>query len=241
MQSYFITGTDTGAGKTALTATLLACMRRKGLNAAPMKPVQTGCTKQDKALRAPDLDLCLRLADLSIKDATYHHMAPYLFEPACSPHLAAREAKLPVQIDLILEAYRKLARKYDPILVEGAGGVLVPLNEERTMLDLMVALNLPVIVAARPGLGTINHTLLTLQCLRKAKRTITGVVFVETQPTPSGLIEKNNRAVIAQLGKVRVLGTLPHAPDLETAKSLPDALFTPGDRILDKVTAPASA
>ncbi len=235
MQSYFITGTDTGVGKTALTATLLACMRRQGLNAAPMKPVQTGCTKQNRALRAPDLDLCLRLAELDTNDATYHHMAPYLFEPACSPHLAAREARLPIQIDLILEAYRKLVRKYDPILVEGAGGVLVPLDETRTMLDLMLALDLPILIAARPGLGTINHTLLTLQCLRKAKLTVAGVAFVESAPSERGAIETDNPETIAKFGKTPILGTLPHTPNLETATTLPDPLAKAGDSILERL------
>jgi dethiobiotin synthetase len=209
-EGLFITGTDTGVGKTALAAALLATIREDGINAAPMKPVQTGCTERNGTLQAPDLDLCLRLAGLSPSPPEYELMCPYRFAPACSPHLAAAEAGVAISRRSIRDAFAALRQRYPFVVAEGAGGVRVPISDRHSMLDLMTDLALPVVIASRPGLGTLNHTLLTLDAMRNAGCSVAGVVLVETEPTHWGAIETDNRRSIEAFGRVPVLGVLPY-------------------------------
>lgn len=208
-RGLFITGTDTGVGKTAVTAALLMLLRQRGVDAVPMKPIQTGCLKRGGELVAPDLDCCLRAIHLTPTVEEAEWMCPYRFIPACSPHLAARIDRRPIQMRSLTAAFRQLAGRHDFVIAEGAGGVLVPLDERRTMLDLMRALDLPVLVVARPGLGTLNHTLLTLAALRAAGLKLAGVVVVATERGRRGRIERDNLASIARLGRVPVVGRLP--------------------------------
>ncbi|MBI2438930.1 MAG: dethiobiotin synthase [Lentisphaerae bacterium] len=212
----FVTGTDTAVGKTVVSAALLAFLRARGMDAVPMKPVQTGAIRRNGAWRAPDLDFSLALTGVKPDAQEYAHMAPCCFAKACSPHLAGAIARRPIRIKTIVKSLRVLCRRHPLVIAEGAGGVLVPLNERESMLDLMRALALPVVVVARPGLGTINHTLLTLQSLRRARLSILGVVFNATRPGRSGYIESDNISTIARLGAVRVLGELPFMPNLAT-------------------------
>jgi dethiobiotin synthetase len=215
MNGFFITGTDTGVGKTALSALLLAELRRRGISAAPMKPVQTGCEVPGSEFRVPDLDYSLSMAGMTVPEEARSLMSPYRFEPACSPHLAAELAGTEIEISAIVNAAQKLASEYDRLIIEGAGGVLVPLNRRELMLDLMVKLDLPVILAARPGLGTINHTLLSIRALKAAGLEIAGIVFIASEEGEPGLIEEDNAVTIEQLEAVPVLGTIPFCPQLQ--------------------------
>lgn len=211
-QGVFITGTDTGVGKTCVAAQLLADLRAMGHNVAPMKPVQTGCHVRKGVLFAPDLATSLKAGGLKISSAQRADMAPYCFRMACSPHLAARLAGVRISLKRIEEAYRRLSRSYEGIIVEGAGGILVPLNEKETMLDLMIRLNLPVLLVARAGLGTLNHTLLSLTFLRSAGLPVLGVVLNQVSPGRWGRIEADNRLTIERLGGVRVLTCIRYSP-----------------------------
>ena len=212
---YFITGTDTDVGKTIVTAALLSKFLNAGIDAVPMKPVQTGCpTHANGRFGNLDLDLCFQLAGFTPRPEEQELMGPYKFGPACSPHLAARLAGVKIDLQQICEAAAQLAARHQKVLIEGAGGVLVPINEQETMLDLMRKLELPVIVASRPGLGTINHTLLTLSELRRGGLDIEGVVFCETYPTEWGAIERDNWKTIERLGETKILGYVPYLPNL---------------------------
>lgn len=230
MNGFFITGTDTGVGKTALSALLLAELRRRGINAAPMKPVQTGC-----ASGASDLDYSLSMADLKITEERRALMSPYLFEPACSPHLAAELAGTEIEIARIVSAAQELAAGYERLIVEGAGGVLVPINRWETLLDLMQALGLPVLLAARPGLGTLNHTLLSLRALKSAGISVAGVVLIAGEPGEPGFIEADNAATLEQLGGVAVLGTIPYCPQLRDPAPAYSALPAPVAAAVEKI------
>ena len=236
-EGLFITGTDTDVGKTVLTSCLLAAMRHRGVNAVPMKPIQTGCEQIDGRLRAPDLDFCLRAAGMTGDIAPYDSMCPYRFVPACSPHLAARQAGTPIDTDRITSEFESLRRQFEIILVEGAGGILVPLGEETMTIDLVKQLDLRVVVATRPGLGTLNHTLLTLFYLREHGARIAGVVFMETKPTTWGDIECDNRATIESLGRVPILGTVPYLHDLDPFSPPAKNLVSAGNAILDALEA----
>ncbi len=213
MKGLFITGTDTDIGKTALSAVLLAELRRRTINAAPMKPVQTGCEGG-----VPDLDYSLAMASMMVDSKTYANMAPYTFEPACSPHLASEMAGIEIDIAEIVIAARTLASEYEFVIAEGAGGIMVPLNRREMMLDLMQALKFPILIAARPGLGSINHTLLSIRALRSDGLDIAGVVFVASTDAKPGFIEEDNANTIEQLGKVPILGTIPYCTALQSPK-----------------------
>ena len=214
IRGLFITGTDTGVGKTVVAAGVLRRLRAAGLDAVPMKPVQTGAAAGPDGPRAPDLDFCLRAAGLSAGADEYARMCPYLYEPACSPHLAGRLAGRDVRIDHIVTAAEALAADHDAVVVEGAGGVLVPIDERRTLLDLMGELALPVLLVARGGLGTINHTLLSLRAIRSAGLTVAGVVINDAGPCEDDFIRRDNARAIEQFGEVEVLGDIPFAPEM---------------------------
>ncbi len=216
----FVTGTDTGVGKTMVCAALTAQWRVEGVDAVPMKPIQTGCVEQDGQLHAPDLDDVLRAAGLQPPLQECSWMAPYRFVPPCSPHLAAQQAGEELSLPHIVACFHQLAARHRVVLVEGAGGVLVPLGQGRTMLDLMLALQLPVLLVARPGLGTINHTLLSLRELRRAGLQPLGVVFNETTPTCRGAIETDNPRIIAELAAPLRTWQLPFTPDARTLAGL---------------------
>lgn len=214
---FFVTGTDTGVGKTVVSAAILSVLRAGGLDAVPMKPVQTGCAGSGDRLTAPDLAFCLAKAGVRPRAGEMADMAPYRFRPACSPHLAAELARVTIRAARIRSAFRRLAWTHEAVVVEGAGGTLVPISPRATMLDVMAALGLPVIVVARPSLGTINHTLLTLNELRRSGRAVAAVVVCASRAEPAGRIERDNLRTIARVGRVRVIGPLPHWPDIGRA------------------------
>ncbi len=212
----FITGTDTGVGKTLVSAAVLSVLRARGVDAVPMKPVQTGATRRNRCWRSPDLDFTLAAVGLQPGAREYSRMAPCCFARACSPHLAAALANDGISLRRIQSCLSSLQACHALVVVEGAGGVLAPIRGSRTMLDLMAALALPVVLVARLGLGTINHTLLALQSLRQAPVRVLGVVFNATQPGRSDYIARDNIETIARLGKVRILGRLPYVAGLST-------------------------
>ncbi|MEI6217385.1 MAG: dethiobiotin synthase, partial [bacterium] len=191
-RAVFIAGTDTDIGKTVVTAAILSILRAQGVDAVPMKPVQTGCLTRKGITIAPDLECCLSAAGLNPDIDELEQMAPYRFRPACSPHLAARLANCSISPDTILKRFSALQAKHDVVVIEGAGGILVPIGSRRTMLDIIRQLGAPVILVAKPGLGTINHSLLSLMALRNAGVRVIGVVFNNATSARAGLIEKDN-------------------------------------------------
>jgi len=216
VRGIFITGTGTGVGKTVVAAAVLRAARAAGIDAVPFKPVQTGAIDSPRGPRAPDVEFCLAAAGLMPKPDEAALMAPLLYKPACSPHLAASIEARPVDVDAIIAAAEKLLARHEAMVVEGAGGVMVPLNESQTMLDLMAAMALPVLVVAANVLGTINHTLLTLSALRAAKLECLGVVFnqPEAPAADDEYIRRDNPATIARFGEAAVLGDIPHVGGL---------------------------
>jgi dethiobiotin synthetase len=209
-RGIFITGTDTGVGKTLVTAGTVRWLRSKGIDAVPVKPVQTGAPKRGADLAPIDLEFCLEASGLLPDPVELPLMSPYLYEPACSPHLAGRLAGDCPQISLIADCGEKLLQKHRAIVVEGAGGILVPLNENETMLDLMTAFGYPVVLVSRVGLGAINHALLSVHALRAAGLEIAGIVFNRTEPPvpENRFIEDDNPKAIASFGEVDVLGNI---------------------------------
>jgi len=190
-RSFFVTGTDTGVGKTVLSALLCAAF-----DAAYWKPIQTGSDE------GTDRQTVARLAQLSPEKLVPE---AYCFRPPVSPHLAAERAGMEIQLEKIQLPARVDAAGF---IVEGAGGVLVPINGTQFMTDLMKHLGLPALLATRGSLGTINHTLLSLQALRSAGVAVAGVVMI-------GEENADNRRAIERYGKVRVAGTIPQLARLD--------------------------
>ena len=212
----FITGTDTGVGKTIVAALMLRDLRVSGIAATYFKPVQTGCRRRGKELIAPDLATVCALAGIRPSKKEKQLMAPCRYIKACSPHLAARIEERPIVPCKIINSFKILKNRHDFMIVEGAGGILTPLSRKYSMLDLMKALALPVILVARPGLGTINHTLLTLRELRRAKLNVIGIVINYTDATRKTVIEKDNLKTVERLGNTRIIAELPFMRDLQT-------------------------
>jgi dethiobiotin synthetase len=210
MRGLFVTATDTAVGKSVLSAALLAAMRAEGLAVAAYKPVLTGIDEPPEGSWPPDHELLALAAGM---DPTA--VAPLRFGPAVSPHLAAQLAGARIAPEaLVAPAERLAAERGGGIVVEGVGGLLVPLDGGYLVRDLAAALALPVLIAARPGLGTINHTLLTLQAARAAELNVLAVVLTPWPEDPAE-IERSNRETIERLGEVDVaaLGAV-SAPEL---------------------------
>lgn len=209
MTALFVTGTDTGVGKTTVAAGLLAALRRQGFRVGAVKPVETGCALVEGALVPDDARL---LRDAAGLDAPLDLVAPHRYATPVAPAVAARREGRPFSLAAVeasLASVRRLAP--DLTLVEGAGGLLVPYDDALLAADLVATLRLPLLVVARASLGTINHTLLTITEARRRGLSVVGVVLSRVL-AERGPDEDDNAAEIERLARVRVLGTVPHLP-----------------------------
>ena len=216
MRGVFVTATDTGVGKTVLAAAICAVLRARGEPVAAAKPVVTGLAEPEPGIPADHVLLA------SCTGQRPEEVCSRTFGPALSPHLAARLAGMPLDPAELEASIRAAAPADGALVVEGVGGLLVPFDDQGyDVRALAVALGLPVVIAARPGLGTINHTLLTIEAAWSAGLDVRGVVLTPWPETPSPM-ERSNRATIAALGDVTV-STLPRAGALA-----PDVLAVAG-------------
>jgi dethiobiotin synthetase len=208
VRGLFVTGTDTGVGKTVVAAAIAAALRAAGEPVAAFKPVVTG-TDEPEPGRPMDHELLAAAAGTAPEA-----VAPVCFGPPVSPHLAAELAGTPLEPPSLVAAARAAARGGRTLVAEGVGGLLVPLTLGYTVRDFAVDLGLPVIVAARPGLGTISHSLLTIEAARAAGLDVRAVVLTPWPQQPSAM-ERSNRTTIEALGRVEVaaLPTVGTDPD----------------------------
>ena len=220
-QGLFITGTDTGVGKTVVTAAILAYSRLQGKKTGVMKPIETGVDSRCSSSANSD---ALFLMECGGIDDALAEVCPVRLNPAASPFQAALIENRPVQPEMILSAYRTLSKKYDWMLVEGVGGVRVPLTQDYEVVDLMRDLDLPAVVVARYQLGTLNHTLMTLDTLKKNGIAVKGVVFNQTVPESPDAIEQDQPRLIEELSGAKVLGEFPHIDNLNTESFTPEKL-----------------
>lgn len=203
--AYFITGTDTDVGKTTIAAGLLHAARLAGLSTAAGKPVASGCELTPKGLRNADALALLAESSLPLR---YEEVNPVAFEPAIAPHLAAREAGVPLTVQSLLKPMRHiLAKGADFTLIEGAGGWRVPLADQDNLSDLAMALDLPVILVVGVRLGCINHALLTAQAIAQDGLQLSGWVANIIEPKTSRLEE--NLATLAERLPAPCLGRVP--------------------------------
>ena len=176
-----------------------------GINVCPMKPVESGCRISNGRLVPED---SMKLLKASGVDESIDLINPYRLRHPLAPSVASELEGVRIHKRQVVNAYNRLSRKYDLILVEGAGGIMAPVYKKYLMIDLIKELDLPIIIVARPGLGTINHSLLTIEAARKKGITIPGIVINYSENIKKGLSEKTSPDVIEKVGQVPVLAII---------------------------------
>jgi dethiobiotin synthetase len=204
-KGIFITGTDTGVGKTIVAATLAYLLRMKGGDVGVMKPITSGCHEENGRLVSDDAVLLCRSASIACSD----DVAPYLLRAPLAPAEAARIDGVAIDFAHIREAYDRLVSAHDFVIVEGAGGLMVPLAGGLLVADLARELDLSLLVVARPDLGTINHTVLTCFSARQMGLSVAGVI-INNYPDSPGPAERSAPHHIGSLCGAPILGLWPH-------------------------------
>ncbi len=223
-KGFFVTGTDTGVGKTVITAALIQAIRLLGLKVCGMKPIETGCLKSEFRVESSELRVKDRvlipsdgmfLKKTAGMDNSIDSVTPIRLENPLAPLPASEIEDIPVDIEKIKKAYAELSKKYEVVVVEGIGGLLVPIKRDYFVLNLARDFGLPIIVVSRPGLGTINHTMLTVNCAIKEGLTVAGIIINYSQPPKDTPSEKTNPEVIKQISPVPIIGIFPYLEDME--------------------------
>jgi dethiobiotin synthetase len=220
-RGIFITGTDTGVGKTFFACSLAALLRDLGYRVGIMKPAETGCSERDGKLIPAD---ALRLIEASGCAEPLEKICPYRLPEPLAPSIAAERAGVKIDIDHLLAVYHELGSKHDVTIVEGAGGLMVPLLASYTYADLARVLKLPLIVVAANKLGAINHLLLTLDHASCKELMVLGYVLNRVTNEPS-IAAETNREVLSSLTGAPCLGELPFVEGGETRTTFPLDVF----------------
>jgi dethiobiotin synthetase len=204
-KGFFITGTDTGVGKTLITGGIAHILRKQGLKVGVFKPVATGCRIEMNELVSRDSEFLRMCAELN-EPMTVIMPAPY--EIPAAPIVCVRKENRPIDYEQIAAMYNYLARTCDVVLVEGIGGALVPLDEHTMIIDLAAKMKLPIVIVAREKLGTINHALMTIQTVRNAGLHVAGVVINGHVYPSAGIAEETAPKIIAEIGDTKILATV---------------------------------
>lgn len=208
MRGLIVIGTDTEVGKTVCTAVLAAGLVAHGHDVGVMKPVACGGDEDSRTL----------IAAAGLRD-DISKITPFLYEDPVSPHLAAERAGRPLDQSEIVTSAQRLAQEHDILLVEGVGGLLVPLDRETLLPTLLKALGMPLVVVARTGVGTINHTLLTLSEVHRRTLPLAGILFNRLDPDVDPEVENDNIRTITEMAKSPSLGVVPHNGELSRAEA----------------------
>jgi dethiobiotin synthetase len=211
-KGFFITGTDTGVGKTVIAGAFIKTVRAQGVSVGAMKPIETGCSRIGTNLCPTDGMFLRKVAGM---DENINQITPYCFEAPVAPSLASEMEGRPVSVSGILEKFNALLQRYHAVVVEGVGGILVPIRKDYFVLDLIKDMALPLIVVARPALGTLNHTLLTVNYALKEGVRVAGVVINLTRKSEGTVSENTNPLVLRQLSPVPLLGIFPYLDNLD--------------------------
>lgn len=211
----FITGTDTGVGKTLVECGLAAVLRESGYKVGVMKPAETGCEEKDGKLFPQD---AFYLKEASGSAEPLERICPYPLRASLAPSVAAEREGTKIDIDFLAGLYREISSAHDITLVEGAGGLLVPILPHYTYADLVKLLKLPVLVVAANRLGAINHLLLTLEHASCRGLRVLGYVLNQVTSEASVAAETNREALLS-LTVVPCLGEIPYLNDLETSRA----------------------
>ena len=209
-RGIFVTGTDTGVGKTIVAATLARLLRMNGVSIGVMKPVTSGCPRENGQLVSDDASLLCRSAGVPFSE----DVAPYRLSEPVSPAEAAGIDGVRIDFSVIKSSFDRLASCYQYMIVEGAGGLMVPLSGGLLIADLVRELELPLLVVARPGLGTINHTVMTCYAAQQMGLQVAGVI-INGMPEHPDLAEQGAAHQIGSLCGAPVLGIWPHRNEVD--------------------------
>ncbi|OOP55476.1 MAG: dethiobiotin synthase [Candidatus Brocadia carolinensis] len=221
-KGYFITGTDTGVGKTVVAGGLAALYKNKGLNIGVMKPIATGCKRVHNTLTSDDVVFLKRSAEV---DDEYELINPISLEQPFAPTVAARLSNTKIDLEKVRMAYDSLCERHEYLIVEGIGGLLVPVDEYYFVVDLANEMELPLIVVCRSNLGTINHTLLTVSYAREHGLDVKGIIMNESTEKCDDVTRMTNAAEIKRLTNLPILGMIPFDKRLDVNKFNKEALL----------------
>ncbi len=223
----FITATDTEVGKTVIAGAVAHYFLKRVRRVAVCKPIASGSVRRREGLVSEDAEFLASCADARFP---LDIICPVRFKEPLAPAIAAERAKEPVDWEAVGRSLRLMSAESEVMVVEGVGGVMAPLDERHTVLDLARWLGLPAVIVARPGLGTINHTLLTIEALRREGVKIAGVVINRYPADGASIAEETAPRWIEKFGKVPVLAIVPDYPGLKRPP-LPATVLSPIDRV----------
>ncbi len=207
MKGFFVTGTDTGVGKTIISCGLAAVLKEKKIDVGVFKPLLSGISREH-----PESDTSL-LKQMSQTSLSYEDITPFAFKEPLAPYVAGKLEGKVVNIEEVLQCWERIRERHEYFIVEGAGGISVPLGENFLVSDLIKALQLPIVIVARPNLGTVNHIFLTVQYAKSMGLKIAGIVINGISDHPD-MAEKTNPKLIEKLCDVPILGITPKLKEL---------------------------
>jgi dethiobiotin synthetase len=206
-KGFFITGTDTGVGKTIISGAIIKALQYLGVRACGMKPVETGCGREGDVLIPYDGMFLKQIAQMEESIAV---VTPCRFESPLAPLIASEMDGIQLSLHDITSNFIKLRYNYNAIVVEGIGGLLVPLRKDYFVSDLAKEMDLPLIIVARPGLGTINHIMLTVRQADASGLQVAGIILNHNRPPENSLAEETNPKLLAQVCPVPLIGVFPY-------------------------------
>jgi len=221
MSGFFITGTDTDVGKTVVTACLTALLKSRGVNVGVMKPIETGVDPICHSSANSDAKF---LMEVSCSNDKPDEVCPYRFKTPASPYQAVQIEKKTIQPEKIIEKYKVLKSHHSMMLIEGVGGLLVPITKNYNVVNLALDIGLPLIIVSRIRIGTLNHTLLTINAAKQYGLKIKGVVVNQQENQNLNFVEKQQEKLIEELSNIPILGVCPYIKNVSSAgikQSLP--------------------
>ena len=202
----FITGTDTGVGKTLITGGIAAVLRAQGLTVGVFKPIVSGC-RDEGVLIGDDTEFLAMCADAQYSLSV---ISPVTYKTPAAPSVCVEVEKRPINYEEIVTSYKYLCDNTDIVLVEGIGGAMVPIDDEHTVMDLAAEFDLPTVIVARPNLGTINHSLLTIEAVRNAGLPVAGLVISGYKAIDADIAEETAPDVICRFAETNLLSIVPY-------------------------------
>jgi dethiobiotin synthetase len=227
--AVFVTGTDTEIGKTVVAGGLALAFRQRGIDVGVMKPAVTGCRTHRGQRISEDVDF---LVKASASEDDPRLICPYMLRDPLAPEVAAEREGTRIDIRTIKSAFRRLKESHEALIVEGAGGLFVPVKRNYLMIDLIAAMGVPIVVVARPGLGTINHTLLSCEAARAKSICIAGII-INNYPQKPSTAERTNPDMISRYARAPLLGVVPHLPRVSVENCSLDGLLKTIERSID--------
>jgi len=211
-KGFFIAGTDTGVGKTIMAGAMIKALSFLGHRVGAMKPVESGCGREGGLLVPFDGMFLKQTAHM---DEPVTLVTPCCFESPLAPLAASEIDKKEVDIPEIRRAFKGLSAKYRAMILEGIGGLMVPVKKDYYVVDMAKEFGLPLLLVARPGLGTVNHTMLSIRCALDEGLEVAGVVINYSKPPQESLAEKTNPKLLAQICPVPIIGIFPYLSILD--------------------------